>query len=520
MRLRLASLLVAVATLSLLAASDTKPPTVPKNLTATVRPDSTVSLSWQASTDFKGGSGVQDYDVLRNATVIASTATLTFVDVSVAAATTYQYAVRARDHAGNVSVPSVPVSVTTTGTPCAQSPGVPTGIVASDATSSSITLSWNAVPPPPGCAVTYTVFRSGTVIASGLIVPSYVAGGLSPATPYTFTVSASDSAGSSVESDSVTLSTRAVGGDSPGFPARVFAPYIDMLLWPTPSLSARFSPDGARFFSAGFIVAGSGCQATWGRHHPMSEGFLIDDIAALRRLGGDVIVSFGGAAGTELAAACSTDAALEAEYRSVIDTYGVTRLDFDIEGSALSNTAAIDRRARVIAAIQAGAREAQRPLTVQFTLPVLPSGLTSDGVALVQRAKTLGVDIGVVNIMAMDYGRSYDPYQMGAHAVNAMNATLNQLRPIFSGKSDADLRAMIGVTPMIGLNDVSPEVFTREDAAFLIEAAQTAGAGFLSFWSAPRDQPCARRQVVSPTCSGIEQSAGDFSRIFAPFTPK
>lgn len=520
MRLRLACLLAALATLSLLAASDSKPPTVPKNLSVTGFSSSSVSLSWQASTDFKGGSGVAGYDVLRNGTVVGTTAALAYTDWSVASVTTYQYAVRARDNAGNVSVPSVPVSVTTTGTPCTEIPDAPTGLAASDPTSSSIPLTWTGVPAPPGCAVTYTVFRDGMNIASGLLAPSYVAGGLSPDTSYTFSVSASDSVGSSAQSVSATWSTLPEGGDSPGFPARVFAPYVDMLLWPTPSLSARFDPDGARYFSAGFIVAGSGCQATWGRHYTMADGFLIDDIAALRRLGGDVIVSFGGAAGTELAMACSTFDALKAQYKAVIDTYGVTRLDFDIEGSALGNTAANDLRASVIADLQTKAREAGRTLTVQFTLPVLPTGLTAGGIALLQNAKAQGVDIGVVNVMAMDYGRSYDPYAMGEHAVNAMNATLGQLRPIFSTKSDLELRAMLGVTPMIGLNDVAPEVFTLNDATTLVREATDAGAGFLGFWSATRDQQCPKRQVVSPTCSGIVQSTGAFTGIFAPFTPK
>ena len=519
MRLLLACLLAALAIPSPAAASDTKPPTVPRNLAVTGFSSSSVSLSWQASTDFKGGSGVKNYDVLRNGAVVGTTVGLTYTDSSVASVTTYQYAVRARDNAGNVSVPSVPVSVTTTGTACAEAPGVPAGLAASEPTSSSITLTWSAVSPPPGCAVTYAVFRDGANIASGLLATSYVAGGLIPNTSYKFTVVASDSAGSSAESVSVSGRTLLEGGDSPGFPARVFAPYVDMLLWPTPSLSARFKPDGARYFSAGFIVAGSGCQATWGRHYTMADGFLIDDIAALRRLGGNVIVSFGGAAGTELAMACSTDDALEAEYRSVIETYGLTRLDFDIEGSALGNTAANDRRARVIAKLQAEA-PTDRPLTVQFTLPVLPEGLTQDGLSLLANAAQRGVDIGVVNIMAMDYGRSYDPYEMGLHAVNAMNNTLGQLRPIFSTKSDLELRAMLGVTPMIGLNDVSPEVFTLEDAEDLFGAAQTAGAGFLGFWSATRDQQCPKRQVVSPTCSGIVQSPGAFTTIFAPFTSK
>ncbi len=83
-----------------------------------------------------------------------------------------------------------------------------------------------------------------------------------------------------------------------------------MLLWPTPSLSGMAAQSGAKYFSAGFIVAGSGCQATWGRHYVMSDNFLKDDLAALRNQGGDVVASFGGAAGTELALACSTVDAL------------------------------------------------------------------------------------------------------------------------------------------------------------------------------------------------------------------
>jgi hypothetical protein len=252
----------------------------------------------------------------------------------------------------------------------------------------------------------------------------------------------------------------------------------------------------------------------------MSDRFLFDDIAALRAMGGDVIASFGGAAGTELALACSTVASLKAQYQSVIDAYGFTRLDFDIEGSALGNAAANDRRAWVIAALQADAAAAGRKLTVQFTLPVMPWGLTPEGEALLQNAIGNGVDIAVVNVMAMDYGRSYDPDLMGQWAVDAMNETIGQLRTIYgAAKTDTELRAMVGVTPMIGLNDVSPEVFTLDDARQLLKAALDARIGFLSIWSATRDQPCARRQVVSPTCSGVTQSVWDFTRIFLLFIP-
>jgi chitinase len=101
-----------------------------------------------------------------------------------------------------------------------------------------------------------------------------------------------------------------------------------------------------------------------------------------------------------------------------------------------------------------------------------------------------------------------------------MNATINQLGTIYgAAKTGTQIRGMVGVTPMIGLNDVSPEVFTFADADQLLDAARDAGIGFLSIWSSTRDQPCARRQVVSPTCSGVPQSPWDFTRILLPFIP-
>jgi chitodextrinase len=478
-----------------------------------------VSLKWQASTDFKGGSGVAGYDVLRNGTLVGSTPSLTFTDGSVASATTYQYAVRARDNAGNVSVPSTPVSATTPGTACGAYPAAPTRLEVTSVSSSSVSLQWAAVTPPAGCAVTYKVYRDDSASATGLLTTAYTASGLQPSTDYRFSVSATDSVGESLLSAPVTSTTGEAGGDAPGFPAHLFAPYIDVLLWPTPSLTGIATQTGANFFTPGFIVAGSGCQATWGRHYPMSDNFLKDDIASLRNLGGDVIPSFGGAGGTELALACSTVSTLQAQYQSVIDTYSLTRVDFDIEGNALANAAANDRRANAIAGLQAAASAAGRTLTVQFTLPVMPSGLTQDGISLLGNAIDNGVEIGVVNVMAMDYGRSYDPDKMGQYAVDAMTATIDQLKGLYGAqKSDADVRAMVGVTPMIGLNDVSPEVFTFDDAHTLLDAAQLNGIGFLSFWSAMRDQPCPRRQVVSPTCSGIGQSPWDFTNIFLIFT--
>ena len=93
---------------------DTSAPTVPAGLAAAASPGR-VDLSWQASSD---NVGVTGYDVFRDGALLASVGAVTaFADTTVAPTTTYQYAVRARDAAGNLSALSAPVSVTTEAAP-------------------------------------------------------------------------------------------------------------------------------------------------------------------------------------------------------------------------------------------------------------------------------------------------------------------------------------------------------------------------------------------------------------------
>jgi hypothetical protein len=503
---------------SMLAGADTTPPSAPTQLRAASVTATSVSLQWKASADRKG-SGLAGYDIFENGFAIASATNTTFTVTGLPPSTTFQYAVRARDNAGNVSAFSNTVSATTKGPSCTSDPPTPTGLQVSSVSSSSANLLWNAVTPPTGCSVTYNIYRDGTQIASGLTVATFNAGGLLPSTTYQFAVSSTDAFGPSIISGSVNATTSAGGGTSGGFPAHLFAPYLDMLQYPTPSLSGLATATGQKYFSMAFIVAGSGCQANWGGYYTMAQNFEVNDVAALRAQGGDVIVSFGGATGTELALACSTVATLQAQYQAVIDKYNLTRVDFDVEGSALGNTTSIDRRNKAIAALQAAAASAGKTLVVQYTLPVLPTGLTSPGLNLLQNALTNGVNIGIVNVMTMDYGSYYDPNQMGTYAVDAMNATISQVAALYgAAKTDAQVRSMIGVTPEIGLNDLTPEVFTLGDASTVVSAAESGGIGMLTFWSTGRDQQCPGAPLVTGTCSGIIQSPWAFTNIFRFFT--
>src|SRR5687768_7147914 len=82
---------------------------------------------------------------------------------------------------------------------------------------------------------------------------------------------------------------------APGAPLPV-APYVDMGAWPTPSLSGMASAGRVKGFTLGFVIAW-GCKASWFGAYDPRAGWMADEIARIRNAGGDVKVSFGGAAG-------------------------------------------------------------------------------------------------------------------------------------------------------------------------------------------------------------------------------
>ncbi|MFI9568303.1 cellulose binding domain-containing protein [Streptomyces rishiriensis] len=306
----------------------------------------------------------------------------------------------------------------------------------------------------------------------------------------------------------------ASGGPGAGTPASAgFAPYVDTSLYPAFDLLANMSATGVKDYDLAFVTDGGGCTPKWGGVSDLASDGVAAQIGALRAKGGDVRVSFGGASGSELATTCSSADALAAAYGKAVDAYRLTKVDFDVEGGALADAAANTRRAQAIARLQR-----QHPgLDVSFTLPVMPEGLTQAGVSLLADAKANNVSIATVNIMAMDYGPAYSG-DMGAYAEQAATATQAQVKSVL-GLSDSAAWHTVAVTPMIGVNDVSSEVFKVEDAAQLVAFAKSKGLGWLSMWSATRDKQCAggAKGSADATCSSILQAPSAFSKAFAAF---
>jgi len=337
---------------------------------------------------------------------------------------------------------------------------------------------------------------------------------------------------------------------SQDFPSQYFAPNVDAALGgnPFPSVISQASKAaGTRYYELGFISTKQGqCQAGWGGMNSLT--YMQGDIDNLRANGGDIILNFGGYAASnpddpsvdpqqqeELALACPTVASLQAQYQQVITAYKATRVAFAIEGDALSSpkyAASVVMRDLAITRLKSGVPGTK--LCVEFTLTGTTTGLTDKGEVLLKDAIDKGINICLVNILAMNYGSSApvtQPGIMGQYAVDAAKEAFVQLKYLFSKKTNSQVWSMMGVTIMNGVNNASGqggrEIFSLSDVPTLLQFAMKNKIRELSMRELHRDQPPSGN-VIAPTDtvtatpttnSGIQQKPYDFSKALNGFTP-
>ncbi|CAM1365222.1 Por secretion system C-terminal sorting domain-containing protein [Tenacibaculum sediminilitoris] len=90
--------------------SDTQAPTAPTNLAASNITQTSVDLTWSASTD---NVSVTGYDVYKGATKVATATSTSYNITGLMAATNYTFSIKAKDVVGNESAVSNSVSITT-----------------------------------------------------------------------------------------------------------------------------------------------------------------------------------------------------------------------------------------------------------------------------------------------------------------------------------------------------------------------------------------------------------------------
>jgi len=211
------------------------------------------------------------------------------------------------------------------------------------------------------------------------------------------------------------------------------------------------------------------------------------------------ILSTGGAAGSF---SCGSDAGFE----TFIGRYNSANLrgvDFDIEaGQSQDVINNLIQRVKVAQTKHAGLR-------FSFTLATLggnsAQSLGTIGVNTMNAIKAAGLTNYYVNLMVMDYG-----------SAGASVCTLNG-----SGKCDMGQSAIqaaislhndwgvpynrIELTPMIGGNDATDEIFSLADADKMTAWAKTNGLAGIHYWSLDRDTDCAPG-YASPTCNSYGQA--------------
>lgn len=302
-----------------------------------------------------------------------------------------------------------------------------------------------------------------------------------------------------------------------------FGSYVDATSTPFYDIGAKVAP-GQRVV-LGFVVADpdDSCAPSWGGYYSLDEAaetFDLDRrVARVNDGGGQIVVSTGGLLNSELATACADPQVIAEGYSQILDRYQATTLDLDIEGDDLSDAAAGERRTKALVQLQ-------RDSDVQLwlTLPSATYGLAPEGVAEVNRLLTAGVELTGLNLMTMNFGDTRDAGQsMGAASIEAATNARKQLDDAYRAHGqnlgEHSLWRKIGVTPMIGQNDLLGEVFTLQDAQELNTFVLDKGIGRVSFWSANRDVGCGENfpdlTRVSNNCSGVLQEGGQFASVLS-----
>jgi chitodextrinase len=186
--------------------ADTVAPTA-SILSASGTTTTTTNLSWTAATD---NVGVTGYNVYKAGVLLGSTTTATTYAVTgLTASTAYAFTVKAKDAAGNLSVASNTVTVTTLAVVADTTAPTASTLSASGTTTTTTNLSWTAA--TDNVAVTgYNVYKAGILLGSTTTATTYAVTGLTASTAYAFTVKTKDAAGNlSVASNTVTVTTLA-----------------------------------------------------------------------------------------------------------------------------------------------------------------------------------------------------------------------------------------------------------------------------------------------------------------------
>lgn len=214
-------------------------------------------------------------------------------------------------------------------------PGAPAGLTVGTTTSSSVALSWNTVSGATG----YTVYRDGAK-ATTTTGTSATVGQLAADTAYQFSVSATNAAGESVKS--ATVSGRTAKSDTPGpGPSTSVPKHAVTGYWQNFNNGAAVQklsdvPAAYDIIAVSFADATSTPGAvTFNLDSAGLNGYTVAqfkaDIKAKQAAGKNVIISVGGEKGTVAVNSDASANAFSDSLYALIQEYGFNGVDIDLE---------------------------------------------------------------------------------------------------------------------------------------------------------------------------------------------
>lgn len=321
------------------------------------------------------------------------------------------------------------------------------------------------------------------------------------------TTSDSGSSSTASTSPSAPLPTGAVAG---GF---LFSPYKDVtnsLNWNTNVASTSVTgtltpllqvmPTKVPAVTLAFATGQCGSE-NWGG--VAADAIAKANVPLFTAQNRNYVIATGGAAGAFF---CSSSTGMQA----FINRYASSNLvgiDFDIEGG--QTQADITALVKSVYDVQSSYPN----LRFSFTLATLgstnglagsaPNGdLSPLGGYVMNALAKYPLNNYTINLMVMDYGSpGAGVCVVGSDGLCDMGQTAIQAAKNLAARYGVPYNH-IELTPMIGMNDVTNELFSLKDAATMTQWARSNGISGIHFWSVDRDTPCTSA-YASPICSSV-----------------
>ncbi|MER6131191.1 glycoside hydrolase family 18 protein [Streptomyces sp. NPDC001815] len=210
-------------------------------------------------------------------------------------------------------------------------PSTPAGLNVASTTSSSVSLAWNTVSGASG----YNVYRGGTKVLA-VSGTSATVTGLAASTSYPFQVTATNTAGESARSATVTGTTKASSGGGGTLPKHAVTGYWQNFNNGAAVQKISDVPSQYDIIAVSFADATATPGAvTFTLDSAGLNGYTVDqfkaDVRAKQAAGKKVIISIGGERGTVAVNDSASAANFANSVHSLMQTYGFDGVDIDLE---------------------------------------------------------------------------------------------------------------------------------------------------------------------------------------------